>query len=101
MAKQSPFAQYLTPKLVKDIKFGIVTFVVMVVLIFHYAWIMRQLVILPELPNSTLGLYFGLFFIDVGVLGYLLLGKYYYHVYAEEIAQEKKELEEAKAKKSR
>ncbi|KAM9932240.1 hypothetical protein OXX80_008126 [Metschnikowia pulcherrima] len=42
---------------VKDLKLCIASFFAMVLIIFHYAWIMRQWVLNPDLPKSTLAIY--------------------------------------------
>lgn len=41
----------------KDLKFCVATFFAIVIAIFHYAWIMRQLVLNPDLPRSTIARY--------------------------------------------
>ncbi|KAK6455519.1 uncharacterized protein RJT20DRAFT_3192 [Scheffersomyces xylosifermentans] len=92
-APKTLFEEYLTPKFFKDVRFALYSFVVMVIIIFHYAWIMRQLVLNPYLPRLRSLFYFTLFGIDVVIVGYVLLFVLYPQVYAEEIALEKAALE--------
>ncbi|KAG7660681.1 uncharacterized protein J8A68_005798 [[Candida] subhashii] len=92
--KKSLIETYVTPKFKKDLKFGAVAFVLMCIGIFHYAYIMRQLVLDPYMEKKRLIPLVIVFLVNVIFLGYLLLWKAYPIVYAEEIAQEKAETEQ-------
>lgn len=91
--------QYVTPKVIKDAKFGAVSFIAMVLVIFHYAWIMRQM-LLYQPDGVTLAWYFALFGADCLALGWVVLSKVYPIVYAEEIQQDKEEAEAEKNRKT-
>ncbi|EGW32472.1 uncharacterized protein SPAPADRAFT_61541 [Spathaspora passalidarum NRRL Y-27907] len=100
--QQSPYEVYIkpyvTPKLKKDLSFGLVGFLGMCVGIFHYAYIMKEWLMNPYMENTKLAIHFAGFFLHVFVSIYFYLFKYYPVVYAEEIAEEQAELEELRKK---
>lgn len=79
----------VTPKMIKDIKFAISGSIVMILILFHYAWIMKRLLINPHLSISWIIAYFVIFGADVLSLGYVLLFVLYPIIYNEELEQEK------------
>lgn len=79
----------VTPKMVKDIKFTISGSIVMILILFHYAWIMKRLLMNPYLSMSWIIAYFVIFGSNVLFLGYVLLFVLYPIIYKEEIEQEK------------
>lgn len=104
--KTAPRAQkatkkpFFTEKLVKDIKFGATAFAVLMLILTHYAWIMRQLIIRPNLTVVKIGSFFVVFMITSCALLYLLMTVVYGKVYAEELAQEKREKADKEQKKA-
>ncbi|KAG2735007.1 hypothetical protein G9P44_001221 [Scheffersomyces stipitis] len=91
------YEKYVTPKLIKDVKFFAVSFLVMCAILFHYAYIMRQLYLDPYMPMTKIAPHAVLFIGGTFGLGYLLLFVYYPKVYAEEIAKDKAEVAKAEA----
>lgn len=81
--------EHVTPKMVKDIKFTIFGSIVMILILFHYAWIMKRLLINPYLSMSWIIAYFLIFGSNVLFLGYVLLFVLYPIIYKEEVEQEK------------
>lgn len=78
----------LDEKNVKDIKFSAAGFATMVVILTHYAWIMRQWVLNPNLPKETLILYFSLFAVTVVASITVLVKKVYPIVYADDLKEQ-------------
>lgn len=79
----------VTPKMVKDIKFATSGSIVMILILFHYAWIMKRLLMNPYLSMSWIIAYFVIFGSNVLFLGYVLLFVLYPIIYKEELKQEK------------
>lgn len=88
---QKLYNDYITPKFWKDVKFGIITFIAMCAVLFHYAWIMRQLLTNRDITYEKGTTYFVVLGINCYVMGYIVLKKAYPIIYKEEIANEKKE----------
>ncbi|RLV93401.1 hypothetical protein JA1_002499 [Spathaspora sp. JA1] len=97
-AQPSLYEEYITPKLKKDLTFGLVGFLGMCMGIFHYAYIMKQWLMDPYMSYTKLGVYAVTFIVHVFISIYFYLVKYYPVVYADEIAQENAELEELRKK---
>lgn len=100
MAQKAPEEPFLNKKLIKDIKFGLAGFVVMILILMHYAWIMRQLILRPNLTMLKIGSFFVVLLITASSLVYVLTTFVYRSVYAEEVALEEKEKAEREAKKA-
>ncbi|CUM51647.1 unnamed protein product [Debaryomyces tyrocola] len=79
----------VTPKMVKDIKFAVSGSIIMILILFHYAWIMKRLLMNPYLSISWIICYFVIFGANVLSLGYVLLFVLYPIIYKEELEQEK------------
>lgn len=79
----------ITPKVIKDIKFSFSGFIVLVLILFHYAWIMKKLLINPYIPTQTIVMYFAIFGANVVFLVYVLLYVIYPIVFKEEIEEER------------
>lgn len=65
----------------KDLKFCVSSFFAIVLIIFHYAWIMRQWVLNPDLPRTTIAFYLATLVVTVvvsfGVLAKIVHPKIY------------------------
>ena len=81
----------VTPKMIKDIKFAASGSIVMILILFHYAWIMKRLLMNPYLSISWIISYFIIFGVNVLSLGYILLFVLYPIIYKEELEQENKD----------
>lgn len=57
---------------VKDFKFCAASFVAILIILGHYAFIMRQWVINPQLSYLVLGFHFSLFLVTIAVNFYIL-----------------------------
>ncbi len=79
----------VTPKMVKDIKFAVSGSIVMVLILFHYGWIMKRLLMNPYLSISWIIAYFVIFGANVLSLGYALLFVLYPIIYKDELEQDK------------
>lgn len=79
----------LSPKTIKDIKFAMSGSIVMILILFHYAWIMKRLLMNPYLSFWWIITYFIIFGVDVLILGYVLLFVIYPTIYKEEIEQDR------------
>ncbi|KAK6203229.1 uncharacterized protein RJT21DRAFT_25545 [Scheffersomyces amazonensis] len=87
---------YITPKFLKDVKFGLCGFVYMCIILFHYAWIMRRWLLDPYMELAKIGIYFAFFFVHVIAWGFVFYHVFYKSIYAEEIAADRAQLEELK-----
>lgn len=83
----------LANKNIKDIKISAAGFGVMLLILCHYAWIMRQLILYRDLSYLRLGVYFTA--LAATVIGSItvLIKVVYPNVYAEELKLEKLEKE--------
>lgn len=81
--------EYIGADNLKDIKFAGAAFVAIVILIFHYAWIMRQMVMNPQMSTLTLYTYFGMYGVTLVVMVTVLLKYVYPRIYTE-VSEEKK-----------
>ena len=79
--------KYITPKLIKDIKFFVVGVVLMTITIVHYVLIIKKWMLNPDISTTELSLYFGTFAISELFLWYLYFSKFTMIIYKEEIAQ--------------
>lgn len=79
----------ITAKAIKDLKMGFVGFAVMIIILFHYAWIMKQMLMHRDITKLALIFYFILFGINVFALCYGLLYFAYPYIYKEELEQER------------
>ena len=86
-AQPSLIQQYITPKLIKDIKFFLVGVVVMTVTIFHYLWIIKRWMINPNIATVELSGHFVVFAIVQLFIWYLYLFKFTATIYKEELAE--------------
>lgn len=57
---------------IQDIKFGLVCIFFIVLLVFHYAWVVRSWLLDPYQPMLEISLRFASFFADMILVGYLL-----------------------------
>ncbi|KAI5967655.1 hypothetical protein CANMA_002835 [Candida margitis] len=79
--------QYITPKLIKDVKFFLAGVVVMTVTIFHYLWIIKKWMMNPTISTFELSSHFVVFAIVELFIWYLYLFKLTTVIYEEELAQ--------------
>ncbi|KAK6463939.1 hypothetical protein DFJ63DRAFT_333535 [Scheffersomyces coipomensis] len=91
---------YITPKFIKDLKFGFFTFLFMCVMLFHYAFIMKTWLYDPYMALYKLAAHFVFFFAHISFWGYILYQYSYKVVYREDIEQEKAELEALRKQKT-
>lgn len=83
-------AEYVGEDNMKDIKLSLAAFVAIVVMIFHYAYIMKQMITDVEMSSQTMYTHFALFGVTV-VVSIAILVKYAYpRIYADNISEEKK-----------
>ncbi|CUM46156.1 uncharacterized protein AC631_04593 [Debaryomyces fabryi] len=78
-----------SPKTIKDFKFALSGSIVMILILFHYAWIMKRLIMNRYLSIWWIITYFGIFGANVLTLGYVLLFVLYPIIYKEEIEQDR------------
>lgn len=82
--------EYMGEDNLKDIKFSFAAFLAILVMIFHYAWIMRQMLRDFDMPSRTMYAHFGVFGITV-VSTITVLVKYAYpRIYTQVVSEEKK-----------
>lgn len=74
----------------KDIKFAGAAFVAIVVMIFHYAWIVRQMLMDFEMPTRTIYIHFGFFGVTVIACIAVLVKYVYPRIYTQVVSEEKK-----------
>lgn len=86
----------LSDKNLKDVKFSAAGFVVLCIILSHYAWTMRQMVLYRDLSYTRLTIYFVSVAITAVVTLTVLMKVVYTKIYAAELAQEKVEKEKAK-----
>ncbi|OBA18020.1 hypothetical protein METBIDRAFT_226803 [Metschnikowia bicuspidata var. bicuspidata NRRL YB-4993] len=79
----------------KDLKFCVASFCAIVIIIFNYAYIMRQWVLDPELPMSTLAFYLATLIctmiVSIGFLAKVVHPRIYCTVDGPAIAEKKNE----------
>lgn len=83
--------RFITPKIKQDALFIIISFSIMVILIFHYAWIMKQLLIREDMSKLKTAQLFLSFFFNAYVLMYLLLNIVYPRIYKDSLSKKKAE----------
>lgn len=87
IANEQPTFNFLTldKANIKDIKFSIASFLTILVIIFHWAWIMKQWLNKPDTNAQTLVIYFASFVGTVVGSITFLVKVVYKIVYAEEL----------------
>lgn len=80
---------FITPKMKQDALFIIISFVIMVILIFHYAWIMKQLLTREDMSKLKTAQLFLSFFVNAYVHMYILLNIVYPRVYKDSLSKKK------------
>ncbi|CCE86047.1 Piso0_005694 [Millerozyma farinosa CBS 7064] len=81
--------EFITPKIKQDAFFILISFVIMVILIFHYAWIMKQLLSREDMNKVKTAQLFLLFFVNAYVIMYILLNIVYPRVYKDSLSKRK------------
>ncbi|CCE87153.1 Piso0_005694 [Millerozyma farinosa CBS 7064] len=81
--------EFITPKMKQDAFFIIISFIIMVILIFHYAWIMKQLLTREDTSKLKTAQLFVSFFVNAYVLMYILLNIVYPRVYKNSLSKRK------------
>ncbi|OVF04508.1 hypothetical protein A9F13_27g00528 [Clavispora lusitaniae] len=88
--KNEPLALLnLSDENVRDMQFAGASFVVVIIILFHYAWIMRQMVIHRDLSTSTLVTYFGTLGVT-SIASITVLVKFVYPKIYKKVSQDKK-----------
>ncbi|QRG38631.1 hypothetical protein FDK38_003046 [Candidozyma auris] len=72
---------------IKDLKFAVGGFFVIIIILIHYVFVMRQLLIKPDMSYSLMGVHFGLLALTTVVCVWLFIKFVYKKVYAEEIKE--------------
>lgn len=78
----------------KDFKFAAFAFVALVIVLVHYAWIMRQLVISRDISTERLVFYFSLLVLTIAIVLLVLAKVVYPLVYIDGETKEQKEKKE-------
>ena len=81
---------------VKDLKFAIGGFFVLVAILTHYAWVMRQLIFFPDISYTMKGVHFGLLGVTIVTSIWLFIKFVYRKVYADDIKELKRQKDETK-----
>lgn len=71
-------------KNVQDVTFSLAGFLTILIILTHYAWIMRQLVLYRDISTLKIAIYFLVLALNISGLLYLLVKVIYKKVYGEE-----------------
>lgn len=79
---------------IKDLKFAVGGFFVLVIILTHYALVMRQLIIYPDMSYTWMGVHFTGLGVTIVTTIWLFIKFVYRKVYAEEIKERTQKKEE-------